>query len=313
MERALSKMAKIFGPSVSNYRMKTSLIAGKSCQVLSTNYINKIYKSDNLKNRDNQQLRLNMKKFIESKQLVLAFDLYNKEYIECNRSEKNKINSLIHAIFSKYESIPYIIQDTNFELRNILKKFIKENILNKKEMLSKDKITFRYFQKNGNIRFYNYIYYSTYYLNNVKIQERIYHIMSDLYSVKQCDFCENKSNFLEYGRGYRRFCSIKCSKNEEELKQIGIIKELSHWTSEKKDYYKIVRRYTRRSLNKYNINPNNLPIGRNGSGEVYQVDHIIPIIEGYNKQIHPSIIGDIKNLQLLHWKDNNKKSDRNCL
>ena len=31
LERALSKMAKIFGPFMSNHKMKTSLIAGISC------------------------------------------------------------------------------------------------------------------------------------------------------------------------------------------------------------------------------------------------------------------------------------------
>ena len=31
LERALSKMAKIFGPFMSNHKMKTSLIAGTSC------------------------------------------------------------------------------------------------------------------------------------------------------------------------------------------------------------------------------------------------------------------------------------------
>lgn len=251
-----------------------------------------------------------MEKIIESKQLVLAYDLYNKKYINCNRSEKNKVNSLINAMFSKYESVPYIIEDKNFELRHIMKSFIKENILNKKYMLSKDKLTYRYFQKNNNIKFYNYIYYTTYYLENVNIQERLYHIINDIISIEKCEFCKTNVNFLDYSRGYRRFCSIKCSKNEEELKRIGIFKEQSHWTSVKKEYYKIVRRYTRRSLKKYNINPENLPIGRNGDGNVYQIDHIIPIIEGFKKGLDPAIIGNIQNLQLLHWKDNNKKSSK---
>jgi hypothetical protein len=36
----------------------------------------------------------------------------------------------------------------------------------------------------------------------------------------------------------------------------------------------------------------------------YQVDHIISIIEGYDKGISPKKIGDIKNLRMLPWKKN---------
>jgi hypothetical protein len=53
-----------------------------------------------------------------------------------------------------------------------------------------------------------------------------------------------------------------------------------------------------------------LRIGRNGDPGAYQLDHKIPIIIGYLKQIHPEIIGSLDNLQILHWTENNYKSDR---
>lgn len=255
---------------------------------------------------------MNYKNIFSKMQLVLASKNYNKEYYQCNRNEKNKLNAIIHAKFSNFESVPHIIKDTDFELRNKLIEFIKENILNKKNMLSKDRITYMYFLKNNWIQEYNYIFYTTYYLRNVQLQERIFHIINDLFKTPKCENCDNTLNFLDFGRGYRRFCSIRCSKNYEELKRIGVVKE-NKVDKNKADYYKAVRRETYKSLKENNINPNNLPIGINGSGDVYQVDHIVPIIEGYRQQIDPKIIGSINNLQLLHWKVNNAKSDRKCL
>ena len=43
----------------------------------------------------------------------------------------------------------------------------------------------------------------------------------------------------------------------------------------------------------------------------YQVDHIIPIIYGYKKNISPNIIGDMKNLRMIHWKENIKRNKNN--
>ena len=245
-------------------------------------------------------------------QLVLANNL-NKKYIECNRSEKNKINSLIKERLQKFESVPYIIEDNNFELRVYLKSFINSKILNSKKLIPRDRITYRWFTTNNYTKQYNYIYYTTFYMYDKPIQERIYHIINNLVYTCTCINCKKLTIFLDYSRGYRRFCSIKCSKNEEELKQLGIIKEFKSWTTEKKEYYSLVRRYTNMSLKQNNINPNNLPIGRNGSGDVYQVDHKVSVIYGFKNNILPEIIGSIKNLQLLHWKENNSKSDRNCL
>ena len=244
--------------------------------------------------------------------MVLANNL-NKKYTECSRSEKNKINSLIKERIQKFESVPYIIEDKYFELRTYLKSFINSQVLNNKNLISRDRITYRWFTTNNYTKQYNYIYYTTFYMYNVPIQERIYHIINDIFCSYKCNNCEKLTTFLDYSLGYRRFCSIKCSKNEEELKQLGIIKDFKSWTIEKKEYYSLVRRYTNKSLKQNNINPNNLPIGRNGSGDVYQVDHKVSVIYGFKNNILPEIIGSIKNLQLLHWKENNSKSDRNCL
>jgi hypothetical protein len=243
-------------------------------------------------------------------QYKLSQLMYNCEYHNCIRKHKNKINAIIKEKIQKYESVPYIIDDKCFELRSILKNFINKHILGKKNNIPRDKITYNWFIKNNFEIYYNYIFYSTYYLYAVPIQERIYHIINDVRTKQLCENpkCSSFINFLDFSRGYRRFCSVSCSKNEDELKKLGIIKEFNSWTDEKKEYYSLVRRYTNKALKENDINPNDLPIGINGSGDVYQVDHIIPIIYGFNNKINPEIIGSFENLQLIHWYENNQKS-----
>lgn len=47
--------------------------------------------------------------------------------------------------------------------------------------------------------------------------------------------------------------------------------------------------------------------GKSGVDGAYQVDHILSIKYGFENNIHPKIIGNIKNLQMLPWKDNRYK------
>lgn len=256
---------------------------------------------------------MNLKTYYSSKQLVLALDRFNKLYSDCNYTEKNAINSIIKENILRYETKPYIIEDRYFELREYMKSFISINILNKKKLLSRDKIAYTYFIKNGFEREYDYVYYTTFYLDmKISISERLYHIMNDMYSLPNCENCENVLKFIKYGCGYNRFCCISCSKNINELERIGIYKPNKATPLEKSQYYTDVRRYTRRTYVEYKhiINPMDLRIGRNGDPGAYQLDHKIPIIIGYLKQIHPEIIGSLDNLQILHWTENNYKSDR---
>jgi hypothetical protein len=47
--------------------------------------------------------------------------------------------------------------------------------------------------------------------------------------------------------------------------------------------------------------------GRAGDEGAYQLDHIIEISEGFVKGIDPKVIGDISNLQMITWEENNRK------
>lgn len=75
--------------------------------------------------------------------------------------------------------------------------------------------------------------------------------------------------------------------------------------SEYRLYRRKVAQYTQESILKHwdKINPNNLPIGKN----LYSVDHIFSIFEGFKQRIDPKIIGNFHNLQVIKFSDNAKK------
>jgi len=53
--------------------------------------------------------------------------------------------------------------------------------------------------------------------------------------------------------------------------------------------------------------PNVEKRGKAGVKGAYQLDHITEISEGFIKGIDPKIIGDISNLQMITWEENNRK------
>lgn len=267
---------------------------------------------------------MNIEEYYKSKQLVLAYSLLNKDYNSCNRSEKNIINNKIKSNLKNYTSVPYIIDDNLFELRDKLKEFIRMNILTNKNLLHKERVCYIWFLRNGYIKEYNYIFYTTYYLNSSSsLNKRIFHILYDYFNDMICENneCNKKVKFKGFSVGYRRFCCIKCSKNEDEIKNINLFNGVNksneplEMRDEKKFYWYTVRRLTDKIYknNKHIINPNNLKIGRNGFEDSHQIDHIISIKEGYENKIDPKIIADISNLRVVHWTINNKKGSKNIL
>jgi hypothetical protein len=75
--------------------------------------------------------------------------------------------------------------------------------------------------------------------------------------------------------------------------------------SEYRKYQKEVWWWTRRQDISHLLNIEKR--GRSGVEGAYQLDHIIEISEGFAKGIDPEIIGDISNLQMITWEENNRK------
>lgn len=79
--------------------------------------------------------------------------------------------------------------------------------------------------------------------------------------------------------------------------------------SELKKYKKLVWKYT---------NENNLTLLENhekrgsqkNNDDAYHLDHIFSITMGFINEIPPELIGDIKNLKFIHWKENLIKGNR---
>jgi hypothetical protein len=79
--------------------------------------------------------------------------------------------------------------------------------------------------------------------------------------------------------------------------------EYKQLLSEKKKYYNEVHKITKRqAIHTLEFHENR---GKAKKGtDNYQLDHIIPISEGFRDNINPNIIGDISNLRFIPWKEN---------
>ena len=58
------------------------------------------------------------------------------------------------------------------------------------------------------------------------------------------------------------------------------------------------------------LNPDGLLLGRCGTPGAYQIDHKVPISIGYQLKIPVIVMSVIENLQLMTWKENLNKSNK---
>lgn len=61
---------------------------------------------------------------------------------------------------------------------------------------------------------------------------------------------------------------------------------------------------------KHILNPENLPIGKAGVDGAYHVDHIFSVREGFTYSVPIELMSDIKNLQIVPWRENISKYSR---
>jgi hypothetical protein len=78
--------------------------------------------------------------------------------------------------------------------------------------------------------------------------------------------------------------------------------------TDKEKYYKEVIRITR--LQNITVLENYEKRSKAPDEHAYNLDHIYPIIKGFENNIPPEIIGDISNLRFIPWKENLHKSDK---
>jgi len=118
---------------------------------------------------------------------------------------------------------------------------------------------------------------------------------------------QKKTKLDKYGSETYNNAEIAQVKKRESMEESGqcvALDKKSDW-----ELYKLeVRRLTEKNykLYKNEINPMNYErvlCGESG----YQLDHIISVYEGFNKNIDPEAISDKNNLQMLTWEENRNK------
>jgi len=118
---------------------------------------------------------------------------------------------------------------------------------------------------------------------------------------------QKKTKLDKYGSETYNNADIAQVKKRKSMEESGswiALDKKSDW-----ELYKLeVRRLTEKNykLYKSEINPMNYErvlCGESG----YQLDHIISVYEGFNKNISPELISDKSNLQMLTWEENRNK------
>jgi hypothetical protein len=124
-------------------------------------------------------------------------------------------------------------------------------------------------------------------------------------------FCIGKNcnnSFVVKPAMKKKYCSHSCQLRTENVAGKGIGSRRIR-NPNIKEYTKYARKVHGLShkvyeQNKEIINPNNYPRTLCGVDGGYQLDHIAPIKECFNKGISAEEAADLKNLRILPWKDN---------
>ncbi|ASU00173.1 hypothetical protein [Aeromonas phage AS-zj] len=125
-----------------------------------------------------------------------------------------------------------------------------------------------------------------------------------------------KESRLRAGESYKNWYyslpeEAKMEKRISSRKQlIRFGSDNGRWNPNKEDFKKyrnLVRTLTARNEHLYSKWENFDKIGKSGVDGAYQLDHIISIKYGFDHNICPTVIGDIKNLQLIPWQENRSK------
>lgn len=131
----------------------------------------------------------------------------------------------------------------------------------------------------------------------------------------QCLVC--KESFEGIPSKKRKICSRKCLNIFNKTIDRSYMQTEEYKDTKRKpytsEYLKYKREVHRLSQLTYEnsidiINPNRLPRTVAGVIGGYQLDHIIPIKEGFNNKIPADILSQASNLRMLPWEENLKRN-----
>jgi len=126
--------------------------------------------------------------------------------------------------------------------------------------------------------------------------------------VKTCIGKNCSNTFTVNQASKKKFCSKSCQQRTQNnaAKGIGSRKMRNPLTPEYKRYAQRVHGLSQKiyEKNKSIINPNNVPRTLCGVDGGWQLDHVIPIKECFQRGMTPEQAASIENLRMLPWKDN---------
>jgi hypothetical protein len=132
------------------------------------------------------------------------------------------------------------------------------------------------------------------------------------YQLKQetrtCIGKECNTTFTVNRASKKKYCSHSCQQRTANVaaKGIGSRKMRNPATPEYKKYARQVHGLSQKIYEEYKdvINPNNYPRTLCGVEDGWQLDHITPIKECFEKGLSPQEAAQVSNLRMLPWKDN---------
>ena len=120
---------------------------------------------------------------------------------------------------------------------------------------------------------------------------------------KECNF-----TFTVNRASKKKYCSHSCQQRTANVaaKGVGSRKMRNPATPEYKKYARQVHGLSQKTYEEHKqiINPNNYPRTLCGVEGGWQLDHIIPIKECFEKGLTPQEAAQVSNLRMLPWKDN---------
>lgn len=119
--------------------------------------------------------------------------------------------------------------------------------------------------------------------------------------IKNCVFCGKSYKAIGKRKYTGKYCNMTCRTNHshinKDIKKIEYYKKV--WEITKVQPLHLLDGYDRKKRTRIDIDKN-----------AFHVDHIIPIIYGYEHNIPPEQIGNISNLRFISALENHKKSKK---
>ena len=141
--------------------------------------------------------------------------------------------------------------------------------------------------------------------STVMSKPRPYRLKQD---IRTCIGKECNNTFTVQQSSKKKYCSHSCQQRTANVaaKGIGSRKIRNPATPEYKKYARQVHGLSQKVYEEYKqiINPNNYTRTLCGVEDGWQLDHIIPIKECFEKGLTPQEAAQVSNLRMLPWKDN---------